>query len=505
VNVFGIILAFVCYLTLMILIGFRYMKKNENSKDFFLGSRRTGPWVTAFSAEASDMSGWLLMGLPGLAYLGNIKEAFWTAVGLTAGTYLNWLFVAKRLRKYTIHSKNSITIPEFFTNRFHDKSKLISLVSVIFIFIFFTIYTASGFVACAKLFTSVFGLPYIVSLLIGIAVILAYTLLGGYLAVCTTDFVQGSLMFIGLVVSAILVLFALGGPEHAFSAVSKLNEEFGREVVNPFSIGGAGGNFGAMQIVSAIGWGLGYFGMPHILVRFMGLRSNREAAISRRIAMVWVIFAFIGALLIGVLGTAYLMPKVLPANLAETVFIATIMKSYPSFIAGIFLCGILAAAMSTADSQLLVASSAFSNDFYAVFIKRKGADNKSIEKELLLVGRLAVFAVALIGFIIALNPDSSIFRLVSYAWAGFGATFGPVILLSLFWKGISRNGALSGIILGGITVLVWKPLKGGIFDLYEIIPGFIVCLAACVIVSLLDRGKDPELEKEFEAYAKIED
>jgi len=497
-DVLGTISAFVCYLTLMILIGVRYMKKNESSKDFFLGSRRTGPWVTALSAEASDMSGWLLMGLPGVAYLGGIKEAFWTAAGLIAGTWLNWLLVAKRLRKYTIHSNNSITIPEFFTNRFNDRSRLISLVSVIFIFIFFTVYTASGFVACAKLFTSVFHIPYLAALILGIAVILIYTLLGGYLAVCTTDFVQGSLMFAGLVVSTILVFFTLGGPAEAFNAVSALGEEF----VNPFS---KGGNFGALEIISALGWGLGYFGMPHILIRFMGLRSNREVAISRRIAMVWVVIAFAAALLIGVLGTAYLSPKVLPPELAETVFIETIIKGYPSFIAGIFLCGILAAAMSTADSQLLVASSAFSNDFYAGFIKRGVADKKSLEKQLLITGRLAVFAVALIAFIIALNPGSSIFRLVSYAWAGFGATFGPLVLLSLFWKGITRNGALSGLICGGITVLVWKPLSGGIFDLYEIIPGFLACLAVSVVVSLLDRNKDPVPGKEFEAFTRLSD
>ncbi|MDR1747778.1 MAG: sodium/proline symporter, partial [Spirochaetaceae bacterium] len=291
-STISILIAFVCYLTAMIFIGFGYYKKTSSSSDFFLGGRRVGPWMTALSAEASDMSGWLLMGLPGVAYMTGMKEAFWTALGLVIGTYLNWLIVAKRLRKYTLHSGNSITIPEFFTNRFRDKSRVISLVSVIFILIFFTIYTASGFVACAKLFNSVFGIPYIYSLLLGIGVILIYTLLGGYLAVCATDFVQGSLMFVALLITPIVAIIFLGGPVETFSRIS----EFGAEFLNPF-ISGPTDNFGIAAIISALAWGLGYFGMPHILVRFMSIRSNDEVKLSRRIAMVWVVIAFIGALL----------------------------------------------------------------------------------------------------------------------------------------------------------------------------------------------------------------
>jgi sodium/proline symporter len=487
----SIICAFVVYLLAMIIIGWRNSKKTSTDKDFFLGARSTGPWFTALSAEASDMSGWLLMGLPGVAYLGGMKEAFWTAVGLITGTYLNWLFVAKRLRKYTIHAGDAITIPEFFTNRFKDKSRVIALVSVIFILIFFTIYTASGFKACADLFSSVFGMEYFHALLLGVAVVLAYTILGGYLAVCSTDFVQGSLMFFALLITTIIAVMSMGGISGAIDSV-------GADFLNPFH-NNPSQPFGAMDIVSALAWGLGYFGMPHILIRFMGLRSNHDVKISRRIAMVWVVIAFIGALLIGALGRAYLSAP-LAKEAAETVFIATLTQMYPAFIAGIFLCGILAAAMSTADSQLLVAASAFSRDVYLGFLNKK-AD----EKQTLLMSRVTVLVIAIIAVFIAMDRNSSIFGMVSYAWAGFGATFGPLILLSLFWKGITRNGALVGLISGGVTVIVWKQLHGGIFNLYEIVPGFVVCFLAAVLVSLLDTPNNPEVEAEYEAYEKLGD
>ena len=490
------IIAFVVYLGGMIIIGLREARRMSSSEDFFLGARSTGPWITALSAEASDMSGWLLMGLPGVAYLGGMKEAFWTAIGLIVGTYLNWLLVAKRLRKYTIHAGNAITIPEFFTNRFKDTSRRLSLVSVIFIIAFFTIYTASGFVACAKLFQTVFGLPYTGALVLGIVIILSYTILGGYLAVCSTDFLQGVLMFAALVITTIAGAVSLGGPAEAVARVNALGANF----LNPF-VAAPGQQFGVLDILSALGWGLGYFGMPHILIRFMGLRSNREVRLSRRIAMVWVIIAFIGALLVGAFGRIYLAPLDLAASGAqETVFIATLMKMFPGFIAGIFLCGILAAAMSTADSQLLVASSAFSRDIYSVFLNKAAT-----EKQSLLMSRVTVVVVAAIAFGIALDPSSSIFGLVSYAWAGFGATFGPLILLSVFWKQATRNGALAGLISGGITVIVWKQLKGWLFNLYEIIPGFAVCLIVAVIVSLLDRPANQEVIAEYEAYEKLGD
>lgn len=483
-------LAFILYLTFMVYIGLRYMNRNNSSEDFFLGGRSVGPWMTALSAEASDMSGWLLMGLPGIAYLTGLKEAFWTAVGLEIGTYLNWLIVAKRLRRYTVLSGNAITIPQFLTNRFRDKTKTISFVSVIFILIFFTIYTASGFVACGKLLTSVFDLPYKISLLIGITVILAYTLAGGFLAVSATDFVQGFLMFVALVITCLILIITLGGAREAFAKASA----FGNQFVNPFANDGT--QFGTMQIVSALGWGLGYFGMPHILVRFMGIKDDKYIPLSRRIAITWVTVAFIAALFIGSFAKAYLLVP-LAAGEQETVIIETIKHMYPAFIGGVFLCAILAAAMSTADSQLLVAASAFSEDFLSTILHR----NLS-KKAILATSRFTVFAIALVGFFLALDETNSIFQLVSYAWAGFGATFGPLILLSLFWRGGTYKGAIAGIIAGGATVIVWHNLHGGIFDLYEIIPGFILCLACAMIVSALDKNKDAAMLSEFDTYKK---
>ena len=498
------VLAFVIYLGFMIMIGVMYAKKNNSSSDFFLGGRKVGPWMTALSAEASDMSGWLLMGLPGLAYLGGMKEAFWTALGLVIGTYLNWLIVAKPLRKCTIAFGDSITIPEFLTNRFKDKSKVLSTVSVIFIILFFTIYTASGFVACAKLFNSVFGLPYHVGLVLGTIVILLYTVLGGYLAVCATDFIQGTLMFVACIVAAAVMVVVLGGPGNAMESVAAFSQraisgEFGEAMQGKFL---ANQNFGIVPIISALAWGLGYFGMPHILVRFMGIRSNKEVALSRRIATVWVVIAFIGTLIVGSLGTVYL-PEILSPSAAETVFSATIQKMFPAFIGGIFLCAILAAAMSTADSQLLVASSAFSQDIFKGLIKKDATT-----KEVLSISRIAVFIIAAVAFVLSLDENSSIFGLVSYAWAGFGATFGPLILLALFWKGATAKGAIAGLIGGGVTVVAWHNIPATvapIFGVYEILPAFIVCLVLAVVVSLLDKNKNPEMIAEFEKFKAMED
>lgn len=495
------IAAFVLYLGFMVVIGLRYMSKNNSALDFFLGGRKTGPWMTALSAEASDMSGWLLMGLPGLAYLGGMKEAFWTAAGLVVGTYLNWLIVAKPLRKCTIAFGDSITIPEFLTNRFKDKSHVLAAISVVFIALFFTIYTASGFVACAKLFNSVFGLPYYAGLTIGLVVILSYTILGGYLAVCATDFIQGTLMFIALIITTSVMIAVLGGPAQAFEKVNNfaaraMAGDFGDIMKEKFI---ANQSYSAVSAISAAAWGLGYFGMPHILVRFMGIRSNTEIKLSRRIATVWVITAFVGAVVVGSAGTAYLS-GVLAPEMAETVFSASMQQMYPSFVAGLFLCAILAAAMSTADSQLLVASSAFSRDVYKGLLKK---DAK--EKEVLNVSRITVFIIAAVAFVIALNPKSSIFSLVSYAWAGFGAAFGPVILLALFWRGMTRNGALAGLIAGGVTVIAWHNLKGGVFNIYEILPGFFACLIFAVAFSLLQKNKDAEMLEEFDKYKNMAD
>ena len=510
------ILAFVLYLGLMIYVGLKYANKNNSSSDFFLGGRKVGPWVTALSAEASDSSAWLLMGLPGLCYLGGVKETFWTALGLILGTYLNWLFVAKPLRKCSIAFGDSITIPEFFSNRFKDKKHILSVLSVIFIVFFFTIYTASGFVACAKLFNSVFGIDYHIGLAIGILVILGYTITGGYIAVCTTDFIQGSLIFVAFVVSAVVAVVSLGGPAEAIEQVKNFNAaavagNFGENIKNAF-IGNS--SYKAMNIISALAWGLGYFGMPHIIVRFMGIDSNESVKKARRIGTFWMVISYIGTFLIGTLGTAFLLNHgtLLGAEAgavvegvthfgdAETVFSATMQNMYPAFIAGIFLCAILAASMSTADSQLLAAASAVGQDIYKGIIN-KNADEKSI----LRVSRFTVFVIALVALFISLDPNSSIFGLVSYAWAGFGATFGPLVLLALYWRGITVKGAIAGMVGGGITVVVWNQLKGGIFNLYEIVPGFVVCLVLAVVVSLLDKNKNTQMLEEFDAYKKMTD
>lgn len=503
------IIAFVLYLGFMVYIGLRSAKKNNSSMDFFLGGRKVGPWITALSAEASDSSAWLLMGLPGLCYLGGVKETFWTAVGLIVGTYLNWLFVAKPLRKCTISFGDSITIPEFFTNRFKDKTHLLTIISVFFIVLFFTIYTASGFVACAKLFNSVFGLKYHIGLVIGLVVILSYTILGGYLAVCTTDFIQGALIFVAFVFSAVIAVVSLGGPAEAMAKVSDfsvraVNGQFGAEMAEKFI---ANKSFSAMSVISALAWGLGYFGMPHIIIRFMGIRSNAEIKTARRVGTVWMVIAYIGTFIIGSLGTVYLAGgdlanplMILSGGAEETVFSATMQQMYPAFIAGLFLCAILAASMSTADSQLLSASSAVSLDIYKGLIN-KDADEKTVMN----VSRITVLVIAAIAFVLSLNPASSIFGLVSYAWAGFGSTFGPLVILALFWRGMTNKGAIAGLIAGGVTVVLWHNLKGGIFNVYEILPGFIACLVFAVAVSLLDWNKNPEMLAEFDAYKKMED
>ncbi len=489
-------LAFALYLGLMLAIGFFTFRKTKSTSDYFLGGRSIGPWFTALSAEASDMSGWLLMGLPGLAYFTGLQEAFWTAVGLLVGTYLNWLLVAKRMRKYTIHAKDSITIPEFLTNRFHDKSKVLQTISSLIILVFFVVYTASGFLACAKLFTAVFGMNYYAALLLGVVVILGYTLLGGYLAVVATDFLQGSLMFVALVATGLIALFAIGGPAHTFAELAKFGEHF----INPF-ITPPGTTYGFLQILSALAWGLGYFGMPHILVRFMSIRSNAEVKTSRRIAMVWVTLAMAAALLVGVVGKIFLLPlEYASQSAAESVFIASMQKIFPTFIAGFFLCAILAASMSTADSQLLVASSAFSKDVYKALLRKDASD-----KETLLVSRITVVVITIIAIFLAMDPNSSIFDVVSYAWAGFGATFGPVILASLFWRKATKNGAIAAMVGGFLTVIIWKQLSGGLFDVYELLPGFIIASILMIVFSLLDKHPDPQMLEEFDAFVAIED
>ncbi len=491
------IIAFAIYLGAMIYVGFRFIGKNKNSEDFFLGGRNIGPLTTALSAEASDMSGWMLMGLPGLAYLGGMKEAFWTALGLLIGTYLNWLIVAKRLRTYSIVCNNSITVPQFFTNRFKDTKHILSIVSAVFIILFFVIYTASGFVACAKLLNSVFNLPYICGLFIAMIIILLYTLLGGFNAVCTTDFIQGTLMFVAIIITGIMISIKLGGPVNAINQANEftqkaINGELGEQIQQNLL---NNQKYGPMSIISALAWGLGYFGMPHIIVRFMGIRSNGEIKIARRVAMGWVTIALLVAVYVGAIGTTYLLPEVLAGGAAETVIIKSFMKAFPSFIAGICLCSILAAAMSTADSQLLVAASAFTEDI-CQNLSKKELDQKVVMR----ISRIAVLVIAVVAFFIALDNNASVMGLVSYAWAGFGSTFGPLILLALFWKKTTAGGAVAGIIAGAVSVVLWHNLNGGIWNLYEIIPGFAFCLLFAIIVSLIQGQKNSEIDSDWEKY-----
>lgn len=518
-SVIAKIIAFLLYLGIMVYIGLRNAKGNNSASDFFLGSRKVGPWVTALSAEASDSSAWLLMGLPGLCYLGGFKETFWTAIGLILGTYIAWLIIAKPLRKCSIAFGDSITIPEFLSKRFKDESHILSIVSVFFIVVFFTIYTASGFVACAKLFRSVFGLNWNIGLLIGFVIILSYTIMGGYKAVCTTDFIQGALIFVSFVVSSIIIIASLGGFENAAAQVQSFSEralsgEFGQKMMEKFN---ANKSFGIISIISAVSWCLGYFGMPHIIIRFMGCRSNAEIKTARRVGISWMVISYIGTFIIGTLGTAYLLKNgiLLGSDVSisgivahgfgteETVFSETVIKMYPAFIAGLFLCAILAASMSTADSQLLAASSAVSQDIFKGIIQKDAS-----EKTVLRVSRISVFAIALIGLLLALNPNSSIFSLVSFAWSGFGGTFGPLIILALYWKKATAKGAIAGLVCGGITDVVWHYIPASVhwvFGLYEILPAFIVCMAVAVAVSLLDKNKNPEMLAEFEAYQKMPD
>lgn len=477
---YGII--FFLYLLIMIGIGLFFFMKNKNVSDYVLGGRTLNPWAAALSAQASDMSGWLLMGLPGTAYVlfAGTTEAIWTAIGLTIGTYINWLIVAKRLRKYTKAAGDSITLPEFFTNRFADTTGILKAVSAVMILVFFVFYVASMFQASAKLFKTVFGISYELALVIGVAIIIAYTFLGGFLAVCWTDVMQGILMFISLVVTPFVAIHTLGGMDTVRTLIAEMGIEFH---LIPYTEGGA---INVALLVSSIAWGLGYFGQPHILPRFMGIRKADEIRPARIIATVWVVITLAAAVVIGILGRLLLPDLADP----ESVFINMSTTLYPAIIAGIMLTAIMAAIMSTADSQLLVTSSSVANDLYKGLINKKASD-----KSVLWLNRIGVIVVSLLAAALVWveNPvegsvlariTESVFKLVSFAWAGFGAAFGPAVLFSLFWKKTTKWGVLAGILSGGITACVWWLASGGIFDLYEIIPGFIVSCIAIVLVSL---------------------
>lgn len=481
-----IILMFILYLGGMLGIGLYFYFKTKNLSDYVLGGRKLNGWVAPLSAQASDMSGWLLMGLPGYAYVAGM-QSIWLALGLGIGTYLNWKIIAKRLRIYTQIAGDSITIPDYFENRFKDKSKVLRIISAVFILVFFLFYTTSGFVAGGKLFSTVFNMPYFTALTIGAVVIVGYTFLGGFLAVCWTDFFQGIMMFLAVLIVPIIGMKSLGGYNETITLLRNFNSNF----LNPLT-DGIGKPMSFVAILSLLAWGLGYFGQPHILVRFMAIASPGEIKKSRKIAMVWVILSLTAAVFVGIVGLFYVKPALVGAE-TETVFIVMVSKMFPPVLAGILLSAVLAAIMSTADSQLLVTASSLTEDFYKVLFRKNAS-----EKELMWVSRAAVMLVAVAAYFLALNENSSILKIVSYAWAGFGATFGPTIILSLFWKRMTKNGALAGMISGGVMVIVWKQLSGGIFDLYEIVPGFILSVIVIIVVSLLDKEPSEEIKNEFE-------
>lgn len=482
------LVTFVVYILAMVLIGFVAYRATKNFSDYILGGRSLGSFVTALSAGASDMSGWLLMGLPGAIFIAGISES-WIAIGLILGAWLNWLFVAGRLRVHTEHNNNALTLPDFFTHRFEDNSKLLRIFSALVILVFFTIYCASGVVAGARLFESTFGLSYDVALWVGAAATIAYVFVGGFLAVSWTDTVQATMMIFALLITPVFVILALGDFDTAMTTI---------EQANPANFDMFRG-LSFVAIVSLLAWGLGYFGQPHILVRFMAADSVKSIPAARRIGMIWMILCLGGAVAVGFFGIAYFANNPALAgpvsDNSERVFIELTKILFNPWVAGIVLSAILAAVMSTLSCQLLVCSSALTEDFYKAFL-RKGAS----EKELVWVGRLMVLLIAIVAIAIASNPDSKVLGLVSYAWAGFGAAFGPVVILSLVWKGMTRNGALAGMVVGAATVVLWKNFIG--LGLYEIIPGFILATLAIVVFSKIGSPASPAMVKRFDEAEK---
>ena len=506
------LIAMVLYMCCVIGIGIFFAKRaNKSSNDYFLGGRSLGPWVTAMSAEASDMSGWLLMGLPGVAYWCGIADAAWTAIGLAVGTYINWLVVARRLRRYSVVAGDAITLPDFFSARFREKKKVIMTIAALFILIFFTGYAASCFVTCGKLFAGLFDANYQAMMILGALFVILYTFLGGFLAESASDFMQAIVMIGALSVVLIAGTINAGGIgaviENAksidgfwtfFATATPETVDGVQQVVNGAPQFGAAMPYGIMSIVSCMAWGLGYFGMPQVLLRFMAIRDEKELPFSRRIATVWVVISLFAAVIVGVIGRALYPTEaaLLTKSGAENVFVILSQGMLPALLAGIVMAGILAATISSSDSYLLIAASAVSKNIYQGLINKKASD-----KQVMWVTRGVLIAISLIGILIALDENSVIFQVVSFAWAGFGATFGPLMIFSLFWKRINQAGAIAGMLTGGIMVFVWnlliKPL-GGIFAIYELFPAFVLSCVAIVVVSLLTAKPSAEIEADFE-------
>ncbi|WP_066646690.1 sodium/proline symporter PutP [Christensenella timonensis] len=490
----GVVLSFIGYFIFVLLIGFYFYKKSSNISDYMLGGRGLHPAVAALSAQASDMSGWLLMGLPGALYLSGMSEV-WIGVGLAVGAYCSWLVVAKRLRQYSYVAGDSITIPQFFENRFKDEKGVLRFISSAVILVFFTFYVVSGFVSGGTVFKAVFpGMDYTVAMVICAAVIIAYTFMGGFKAVCWTDFFQGMLMLVAIFVVPLAVMGKLGGPAEAVAAANQVAPGF----LDPFTTTN-GEPLAPMSLISNLAWGLGYFGMPHIIIRYMAIKEPRMIKASRRIATGWIILALIGAVMIGIFGRVYLGDMFTDAAGAQTVFLVLAGQLFVPVIAGILLSAILAAVMSTADSQLLVASSAITADIYGKLAKKKPS-----EKKLMWIGRIGVIAIAVLAAFLARDPNTSIMSVVSFAWAGFGSAFGPIVLLALFWKRTTKNGALAGMVVGFVVSIVWNQLLAGPTGVYEMIPGFGLALLTCVIASLAGKAPSEEIQKEFDEAVKCE-
>lgn len=509
-------IAMALYIAVVIGIGLNYAKRaNESTGNFLIGGRSLGPWVTAMGAEASDMSGWLLMGLPGVAYWSGVCEAAWTAIGLAIGTYLNWLFVAKRLRVYSHIAGDAITIPDFLSNRFKEKNKIILTIASLFILIFFSVYTASCFSAVGKLFSELFEASYVSMMLVGAVFVLLYTFIGGFLAESASDFMQGTVMIVALSLVMIIGVSTAGGIGAVIDNAKNMPgflDFFGlaqpsvkdgvQEVVNGKVVFLEPAKFGLLPIVSTLAWGLGYFGMPQVLLKFMAIRKSTELKISRRIATIWVIISLSAAVFIGMIGRVLYPTAYNSSTESEKIFILMSSNFFIPIIAGVVMAGILAATISSSDSYLLIAASAFSKNIYHGIFKKKASD-----KQVLWASRITLIVIAVIAAIIALDKDSQIFKVVSFAWAGFGATFGPIILFSLFWKRVTKAGAIAGMITGGAFVFIWKlgiSKLGGVFAIYELLPAFLLSCIAIVVVSLLTKPESAEVLEEFERAKTME-
>lgn len=512
-----ILIAMVCYMAVVIGIGIYFAKRsNQSSEDYFLGGRSLGPWVTAMSAEASDMSGWLLMGLPGVAYWCGLSDAAWTSIGLALGTYINWLLVAKRLRRYSAVAGDAITLPDFFSNRFHEKKKVIMTLSALFILIFFTVYASSCFVTCGKLFSTLFGASYQSMMIAGAVFVVIYTFLGGFLAESASDFMQAVVMIFALTVILITGTLAAGGLQAVvdnaksipgfftfFGIASPSVDASGvQQVANGAPVFGEAGSYGFLTIISTLSWGLGYFGMPQVLLRFMAIRKTDELVRARRIATVWVVISLAAAVLIGLMGRAMfpVHETLNTASGAENVFIVLSRHLLPPLLAGLVMAGILAATISSSDSYLLIAASAVSLNIFKGILKKDASD-----KQVMTMSRVILLLIAVVGVVIAMDENSVIFTIVSFAWAGFGAVFGPIMLFSLFWKRTTQAGAVAGMVTGGVMVFLWKlalkPL-GGVFGIYELFPAFVLSCLVILVVSLLTPAPSAQIQQEFDLARK---